>query len=787
MRRSLCIHRPSSHCLSQPVLHQESVLIRSSISVRTIVLAILTGIAPVALSTPALCQDDIFGDGGFGSSNLSTPVAGGTDLGTNTRNSSGSTTRLEFSRNPVVLSLRDKPPRRPAEYARAFLYLSRIGQWNELARYLDQLAASPPTPATASEMLSEIGSAEWLKIIRNAESLSIEQRAYLQSVVDVARQAGASPSILQRFADLLRDPRASEKRRGIMGLQSAGNAGLQFLVEQVMTSDREPSVAYAAYIHSMGNAGDEAIHAALVQASPQERQRLVSLLVQIPGKDYVRTLATIAHSSLDTQESQSLATQAVIRELGALPTAEQVASFLDQQMNDELLALEAAQHESVSQIKIIWQFNRDQGLQFTEQNDVAFLLNRAGIYAHQRMSVAKEVGTDSSLAAAVLLESHYRQFPSYSLDTPLEALGVLPQHIRDSNEFLALVWDTGLKHQLHAAVLRCTQQMAEWVREGRTDPLIHDRLEQGLMHGLPIVRFASLQCRFQEEYLLPSPLESKANTVLQEAVTLDARPRALIVGADPFLRDHLGDLLSQALIASTQAQTAQEAIALIVSPQPFEQIFILDQLPGMTISQLVQRLQHPYRGSMLPIHIMADDLKDSEVQLLSKSPNVLFGNNPRTIASLTIQLDQAQRKLHSPTLTPTDRSIIHDQALEFAEKLALNQSDGNRQLISKLAKIVPLKTPESSLRNLSNAKLLESNSVEAQRELLRRVVANEGKPAQRIDAAQMLATLVRRQSLKLPTSELADLYEIYNLRAQDELVTRQALTILLDTLDVYFK
>ncbi len=266
----------------------------------------------VAIAFFCVCDHRCFaqGDDPFGSPSPSSPAPSTTAM-PSVPITPDNTAALPPDDNAVVKSLRSDPPRTPLELGRAVLYMSRIQRWKEAGRYLDLLMKADIDDATTSRIIRSTGLELWLQLENRVDEFSAEQRTFARRLLDVSSGFARSDSMLAGAISNLNAPELINRKRGVLAIQSAGDAGLSAVLQSVATSDKMPVPIVSELIGTMNPGGEESVQAALTATNVRSKQRLLQLAARVTGGGLMTELIAASHWPELDEETRSLVTKAI--------------------------------------------------------------------------------------------------------------------------------------------------------------------------------------------------------------------------------------------------------------------------------------------------------------------------------------------------------------------------------------------------------------------------------------------------------------------------------------------
>lgn len=617
---------------------------------------------------PQICfgqAENIFGapgsDSGFG-----TPSS-------TTQTSTGSSTKLpDEDRHVVVQSLRRNPPKTAEEISRAILYMTRIERWDEVGRYVDQLAKISIDETLALKMVRSGGLETWFKLSLQTNKLSETQRSTANKIIELSSGAIRNPTTLQSAIANLNSNELATRKRGVMAIQAAGESGLSALLESIVASDKPPVPIMSEAIITMGSEGESALKAAIGISNEKFREKLLWVATRIPGGTYMAELVSSIHSLSPESDTLHQIQKSLSPTGQALPELISSQRFVCDQMKSELNEFRIFRRDSTPSIHSVWRWSLDEKHLLTELDSTAgvhleraFQLARLNVNLstsasfQDTQSKAQRLPSDLALATAIIFERHYRVSPSIDLE-PIQLLHAFqPSNQIDNLDFLGQVWDVAKKEELLAAQLRIVQSIGVALKNNPANSAgVMSRLVEATKDSAPAIRYTaavvlsqqpSATGNFEGRYALEQ--------TTREILNLESKPQALLIGGSIELRDILSNQLSLLGVRTLSAKSARETLRLIQEPQPIEFIFIVDRVLEMHLSELVQRLRAHPRTRALPLAVLTDQLGTAQRTLLTNEgvSNIHYFSATTNLDLTSTLLNEMQRTSPLPKMDLIDR------------------------------------------------------------------------------------------------------------------------------------
>jgi len=575
------------------------------------------------------------------------------------------TVQSQDTEHPVVTSIKRNPPRTSADTARAILYLSRIERWKEMGPLLDQIPTLTADPANSLVMVRSAGLETWLKLVRNETPLSAKQKAAIQAMMDRAAAKVADSTTLKNAIQGLRSPELLERKRAVLAIQAAGQAGLSAMLNAVSESEGEPLPRITSeVIATFGSEGRDALKAAMSINEAAGFAKLLELASRIPGAEFIVELSAGLFIVDPKSNTHQVLEKALSPSGQSVPSLDSVSRTLASRMGSKIADYRLARMELTPLPKSYWIWQPSTKRVETTTGTLAdSLLSEASELALLLLRIPdKRNITERALAIAILLESSYRQSQLWMVEDPAFYLIERTEKLTDSPSFLLNVLDEAKREGLRGAELRAVQLAGKLLDQGpQQDSGLKDSLIRLSNDGVPSVRYAAVVALDRTLKATEDPtIASGLRRTLEEMANLEVKPLALVIGGSADLVDTLTSQLEALEVRSKTARNAREAFKLIQEPLPIEMVFIVDRVADMSLSEFVQRLRAAPRTTSIPIVMMASQWTTVQ-QRLTDSENVqgilnatLTGNISFTAAVLRdiVQLADA------PAIDSIDRITL---------------------------------------------------------------------------------------------------------------------------------
>jgi len=718
--------------------------------------------------------------------------------------------------NAVVRSLRANPPATPKDLAQALGLMTRIRRFDEAARWLDALSQLEIDGPTAVEILRAAGPKAWASIDLNASEFKPQQLQWIDKLKKLADDHVHSPGALEQHVVRLTSPTQAERLAGFDAIRSSGDSGIAALLAAVMRPNGlKPTASMVEAYSLLGPSAVAAWQAAMTTPNNQTRERLIQLVHRAPQASMGPELLSAIHDP-DISEATKDGIRNSLAERGKdVPEARQIYDF-----NLAVLDKSLDQYKNLSALndvatKNVWVLGQD-GLSVEVQsgNGADQALSRAAQAAILSLRTVAKDDLVSARAIAAYLENQARENDG-DLSKASVFQSLVPESIRNSDDFACLIWDAAVQERLPGAQALAIANLARW--QGSLMPTsVRERLASATKSGHPSVRYPAAIAlmnslidqrnlipvsridgessvstpqdapEFQQPRIsraaatrvstIPSTREmafpdggfqgaSRVDFVAREMQQLMADPLVMIVGASPSLRSHTHDLVNLMGLRYWEASSVDDVFNALRNAVPIEGILIVDHLRDLDLGQLIQRVRSNPSTSTVPIALLAENLSKGEHLVAAADHGVVVSSVPPTVEGLGDVLSRMNQIIAHPRATAEDRSLWKNNAVNYLR----------------------IAFPDIETLEGGSVTIRLADTQEEQNNLLR-LAADAGQtPKSREQASQIFVQSIRRFGLLISTDTLKSQYDVYNNRGETEPVTRLVMGQILDAIDEVYR
>jgi CheY-like chemotaxis protein len=743
------------------------------------------------VSIPAIAQDDP-----FGAAPAARPAAGSTPAADGQRPAVDLKSLLpSLEHDPIVRSFRALPPQSPEQYGRGLVQLHRIGRWDVIQQWVNEMQAAPWSPEQKAALYRAGQADVWLRMSGGDSPLPIDQQQWLAALSNLAADQASSPAAIRESIARLASDSPVQRQRAASELLTAGEIGTVELVRTFATGQLELSPAsLAELLKASPEPAYAAVRAVMQSENHQVRGRILPVLARLPREVGLPELVAEAlrgeHSPLSTAASSLLTRMG--QPVSELPAArlhwlgQQLELEVSQAERQRLLDPGTPPDSFVWEVPAVaaWRWNDDQQLltqvplppglaQHARALELAKLWLRADRFQ----------GRQAPLATALVLEEAFRRHDELLVSEPLAGLTPWlagPAFDELPSTLLSAAWEVADRHRWLGASLRLTQALGMITATGSAAADgARQRLEAALLASHPAVRSTAVMALAESHLRGDGPVSSRWTDGLIEMLTWQAQPVALVVGRDPLLRQRAVDTLASAQISSLTVSSAKQALGMFDATAPIEMVLLVDQVSDMKIGTLVERVRQYPRAAGLPIGI----IEGVDVAGLTSSQGIArlswvgqaSGQEQRWLGPM--------KSVAELWLEPADRLYLAALAGRM-----LSQVAASREAVVRAG----LHRCEEQLVALTTNPLLASEAIDAvtalatcrsQRELLNLVCETQQPEMIRRRAAQRFNHSVRQYGVKLNGQDILAQYHRYNLQGPTDPLLAELLGGALDTIE----
>ena len=221
--------------------------------------------------------------------------------------------------NPVVLMLRENPPKSPAEMAKGLSWMMRFKRWDEVRRLLDSVSAKNWSLAELAELSKSADPALWLRLTVDEAGLNEAQSALLNSIMSAPNKLARDSAWLDSWIDRLSHPQPGERRLAQLKLQDGGEVAIQRLLDRLMNGDGKVDAGMlAGTVAEFGETGVGALRAACLVKDPERAGRVLRGLAEIPGQTFSAELGAALSSSRLSETDKNGLSELILQKYGKL-------------------------------------------------------------------------------------------------------------------------------------------------------------------------------------------------------------------------------------------------------------------------------------------------------------------------------------------------------------------------------------------------------------------------------------------------------------------------------------
>jgi HEAT repeat protein len=691
---------------------------------------------------------------------------------------------VEKETNPAVLAIVESDPQSPRQLVRATELLLNLDRPERVKLFLQQLLAGNPSQQTLADLQREYGSALFLRLSRIRE-LQPEGAQICGAVLDAANQVNRDPARIARLISQLNDPATEVRWTAIVDLRGAGESAVTALIAALADdAQAKESPGIKAALIQLGQGAVDPLVATIESGNPVLKAHVIEVLGELGSDKAVPYLLVPMLSDRDPG-LQRLASNAMRRIVGVMPTKADAVVYLGERIESSLSGDQLGHHDEDKEVTV-WEWDAEKQTVLATQSSVtAASLELAARIARQRYLLEEGNVTFQRQYLTILLQSAQTR---YGLDRrlPIEADSAVNQvaaiGVDRIEELLAYALGEG-----HFAAATAAINLLGEVGDLRLlfsssgAPTV---LASSLHHADRRVRFSAAMAIRSLKPEEPYPGCSLYPESLAYFIGTIGTRRALIAHPRIEAAQSIVGMLGDIGIEADTAPTARAAHKLARQHPDYEFILVSDGIDYPPVSEFIQHLRRDPRTALLPIGIMSRESLFSRMQrVVEFDPLADAYPRPHDVAGVAIS---ARRLLvrGAPHRVPYEVRVRHAvQAMEEFSRLA---NQGQRYGFYDL-----LRHQVVFEEALSNPNLAESaaevlgqfGSPGAQRALVGVASQNAADLAIRNAAATAFRMAVDRRGIMLNKSEILRQYDRYNQSAALDRETQQVLGALLDAIE----
>ena len=567
--------------------------------------------------------------------------------------------------DPVVKSLLVDPPTTPQQLGKAIKLMVRINRYDEVSRWLRSVEKLQIDEPTAVALVDSAGPRTFT-ILAETQSLEISPtgKELAKKIVALASGAKMNPATLAQYADQMRSLDHATRLAGYRGIASAGRAGIQeFLANVMAPAAPMPTPIMCEALSKLDRPAWDAWNEAIRTTHSDAQLNLAILAYGSRDPKFLVPLASVINAADPTSESWK-----PLRDAWTSSAKSTDDAILGQSVADMRSAL--ALHRRIrfgndAAIGLQWKLAEDgRSLQLVEGRPAEVVFQRLQTCASSVLRASKSANRDSALAYAILCESISTQQSFLELQS-------LIAKFKEDQSFFCFAMDVAEENDLGNAQAAILEEYKRFLVPLSSD--VKERLVRSLDSGFRVVRFRAAALLMDYMLSLPEDLartslqgRSKLDRVATELRTAKTKPVIFVVGSSSSLRSHTKALLDAQNYSVQEYGSATEVISAAKQGVAPEKIFVVSSVFEVSLAQLVQRLRAIPVTSRTPILMLSDRLNQSEMDLLSSDGRVVLGSVPPDAPGLLQLVNKlAVIESQTPALVFSDRIVWAEKAEQY--------------------------------------------------------------------------------------------------------------------------
>ncbi len=675
--------------------------------------------------------------------------------------------------NPLVRLLRSNPPKTPTEYAETLEWMSRIGRWDEVSRYVGLLQKSNWNQNQLAELSIAGGSDLWFKLRDARTELSDAQREFIRTIAALPAKQARDPQWLDAWILRLAAKTPAERREAQLRLMRGGRTAIERLCLHLMAG--HPQVHGGLLVDALVDfnaEGMEALRAACMSPDPSVRGRVYLGIAHSSATGVGAEMGAALQDDLLPQSVRQTITETLSKRHGQLPTFEAVRDYIASKFKTQLDQYQLMRTRPARVPGIVWRVSSDgKNVKSSEAPVPDQALEALAQLATLRLSCSGTTDADLVDCATVLAQRNYQanQLASGWMAQPKEVA------------FWKRVLDRSNEWQMHGAALIAAETIGGQLSTDESAAAM-TVMSECLRDARPGMRYAAVAAIAKANLQTAYNGAAAALETAVEMSRLGQGPTVLIVGLSSDLRlaaeQQLLALDAQAIAVTSTA----DALRVLNEPFPIEAILFVDRLPRNSILTSLDRLRHSKRGAALPVGILTDDMSEVERSELSKIPGVVFSVLSELPDQMPRVLAELERRLDTRPLTGAQRQGYAEIANQFLASIASDrQTYSFYDLVrweKELAEVSGQFSDETRLTLLS-----AMGTVASQQELLSLAADSAASAELRQQAAELFARSLASHGLLINRTSIRHAYELYNSQGPTNPVAAKVLGTVLDAIE----
>jgi hypothetical protein len=684
----------------------------------------------------------------------------------------------------AVVAILATKPTTPAECILAAKRLVDLGHADVAKSLLKKVVAAKLTPQQLADLGEQFGSPMFLDWTSN-KALLPEAKQLADAIVPAVKAKLEDSKRIAGLIAQLQDPVAEKRVEAMAGLQAAGQAAInplvQVLADPVRTSEY---TNVRTVLAGMGRSAREPLIACAIQDSNSPGTRIQAILALRETNDFKAAIYLLAPclSPKSDPAVREAAAETLKQWKGHVPTLPEAVGLLHNAAKDYFERRQPIESIVDGRVELcLWDLKHNYVVRSVTPDDAARGL--AALFASDAYALAPE-NRDIRLlclAAALDLAAYAKGLDQPSL-VDKDATDAKEKYgVRTIEEVL-----TYAMAQDHPAAATAAAQLLGQI--GKADELIYQGdkpapLVLALQDPDRRLRMAALEAIVRLKPSKPFAGSSDVPKALAYFAASSGVRHALVGGSNLAEDRDLAGMLAAAKFQTDTATTGRQLLLLATSSPDFEVAWIDVAINHPEINLLMQELRRDPRTALLRVGLVARSGNfELAEQLAAHDPMAKAFARPHDEQAFRWQLDQltalASREF-------VDFGVRQQQAAEALDLLAeLSQTSSKLYDLRGIqdAVLVALYNPKLAVK--AAAVLANLNSAECQRALADMASRFVQPLATRQAAASAFRQSVQKYGILLTTEEIGQQYQRYNESEKQDAATQKVLGLILDCLEV---
>lgn len=692
---------------------------------------------------------------------------------------------LDRNVDPLIVILRDNPPRTFAELGRAIGWLTQLGHWAEVSKLLDQVNSKKPNNAQLSEVARAAGSGTWIRLRQADVSIDETRRNLVTSILEAPANVARDVSVIDGWIDQLASSQPGQRRLAQLRLQDGSKVAVGRLLERLLEGNAKATPEMlAGTLVEFGSEGIQALQAACSLSDDQRRARALLSVAELPSNHFPMELAGALHTVGNGPDVQAAIAERLLKRYRQLPSQPSSADYMQRGLLNALAEYQRHRLDANPLPIEIWRPSED-GRSVVLQPATSELKSLERLYqlASIKAHLTDATANDFAQAAAIYLQRAYHLKPSVQMAIDQPAIPAwLNTHISSRPDFLISVFQRATEWEMHGAAVRSVQVLAGQAQPGK-DELPLDFFSDLLNDSRAVIRYQALAAIAAANPRSNYRGSERALATAIEMAGLASGPKTLVIGANLELCLAAEPLIIQQTGGQViMVNSGREALRTLSQTQPAEMVVIVDRVHDMSLYELIQRLGKTTIGGSIPIAVLTDQLFPYELRYIESTSGIHAATLTRNAEQMGQIFQRMASSLDTGLMTAEDRVQLSQVAQQFLTTIASDRdtyafyplADWHTAILSARAS-QPLTVQAQGLSLIG--------TVDSQWRLVQLAGAAQASQEDRSAVASAFEKSIRQFGNLLDKQQIQSLYDLYNRLGPNDPAIAKALGHMLDIVE----